>query len=214
MAFDKNIVYLKKEWTTEQSRDEIAQGLDLLEKIKKPIIAFYGSSHAPLNDPFFIKAESLAKKLGEAGFAIITGGDAGITEAARRGTVAAGTDCIGLAVEGHSTQKLDEKKFTHILKFKFYFAKRFIALIKSRALLYFPGGLGTMNELMENMMLIQNGAVDPVPLVCVGKEFWSHLFDWLDDETLKGNYLKRGDLDQVKMLDDEDAIIKLINKIK
>ncbi|MBU0732146.1 LOG family protein [Patescibacteria group bacterium] len=214
MTFDKNTVYLKKEWTTKQSQGEISQGLELLEKINKPIIAFYGSAQTSDSDDFFIKAESLAKKLGEAGFAIITGGDAGITEAARRGAISAGADCIGLAVEGHSTQKLDAKQFTHVLKFKFYFAKRFIALIKSKALVYFPGGLGTMNELLENMMLIQNKAVDPVPLICVGEKFWSHLFDWLDDETLKGNYLKRGDIDQVKMLDDEDEIIKLIRNIK
>ncbi|MBU0670675.1 LOG family protein [Patescibacteria group bacterium] len=214
VSFNKNIVYQKKEWTVNRSKEEIAQGLEMLKKINKPIVTFCGSARTQPSDFFYKHALSVSEQLGSRGYAIITGAGRGIMEAAAKGATKAQTDSIGLRVEGHTTDVVDRKYLTQILQFKLFFAKRFIGLIKSRAIIYYPGGLGTLNELMENMMLIQNQAVDPIPLVCVGKKFWNHLFNWLDDETLKGNYLTRGSLDQVHILDTEEEILKLIENLK
>ena len=88
--------------------------------------------------------------------------------------------------------------------------------IKSEALIFYPGGFGTLNELFEFSMLMQMGIVDNVPIICVNSKYWKGLFSWLNDKPLKQHFFLQGedDLKLLNLVDSVQEIIELIEKGK
>jgi uncharacterized protein (TIGR00730 family) len=113
---------------------------------------------------------------------VVTGGGPGIMEAGNRGANEAGGQSIGLNIVLPHEQE-PNPYITPKLCFQFhYFALRKMHfLMRSVALVCFPGGFGTLDELFEVMTLTQTGKVRKRPIVLVGREFWTRLinFDWL-----------------------------------
>jgi uncharacterized protein (TIGR00730 family) len=113
---------------------------------------------------------------------VVTGGGPGIMEAGNRGASEAGGPSIGLNIVLPHEQE-PNPYITPKLCFQFhYFALRKMHfLMRSVALVCFPGGFGTLDELFEVMTLTQTGKVRKRPIVLVGREFWSKLvnFEWL-----------------------------------
>jgi uncharacterized protein (TIGR00730 family) len=110
---------------------------------------------------------------------IVTGGGPGVMEAGNRGASDAGGPSIGLnIVLPHEQQP--NPYITPKLCFQFhYFALRKMHfLMRSVALVCFPGGFGTLDELFEVLTLTQTGKVRRRPIVLVGREFWRKLIDW------------------------------------
>ncbi len=122
---------------------------------------------------------------GRRDFVVITGGGPGIMEAANRGAFEAGARSIGLNITLPHEQA-PNPYITPELAFRFhYFALRKMHfLLRAKALVAFPGGYGTFDELFEVLTLVQTGKVAPMPIVLVGKEFWQRVvdFDYLVDQ--------------------------------
>lgn len=118
-------------------------------------------------------------------FAITTGGGPGIMEAANRGAYEAGALSIGHNITLPHEQR-PNPYITPELAFHFhYFALRKMhLLLHARALVSFPGGYGTMDELFEVLTLIQTGKVERIPIILFGRDFWSKAinFDFLVEE--------------------------------
>lgn len=116
---------------------------------------------------------------------VITGGGPGIMEAGNRGAFDVGGKSIGLNIK-LPYEQAPNSYITPELCFQFrYFAiRKMHFLATAKALVAFPGGYGTLDELFETLCLIQTKVIDPVPVVLVGKEFWSRAFDtdFLRDE--------------------------------
>lgn len=118
-------------------------------------------------------------------FVVVTGGGPGIMEAANRGARDVGGKSIGLNIvlpfEQHPNPYV-----TPELSFQFhYFAVRKMHfLLRAKALVVFPGGYGTLDELFETLTLIQTRKVKPVPVLLFGREYWKRVirFDQLVDE--------------------------------
>lgn len=109
---------------------------------------------------------------------IMTGGGPGIMEAANRGAHDVGAQSIGLNITLPKEQ-YPNPYVTPELCFKFhYFAMRKLHLLmRARALVAFPGGFGTMDELFEVLSLTQTRKIAPVPVVLVGESYWRRAFD-------------------------------------
>ncbi len=118
-------------------------------------------------------------------FVVVTGGGPGIMEAANRGAFDAGARSIGLNITLPQEQA-PNPFITPELAFQFhYFAVRKMHfLLRAKALVAFPGGYGTLDELFEVLTLVQTGKMPRLPIVLVGTEFWSRLidFDYLVEE--------------------------------
>ncbi len=116
---------------------------------------------------------------------LVTGGGPGIMEASNRGAFDAGARSIGLNITLPHEQ-YPNPYITPELCFRFhYFAIRKLHfLLRARALVAFPGGFGTFDELFETLTLIQTRKIDPLPVVLVGEKFWRGAFDvdFLADE--------------------------------
>ena len=116
--------------------------------------------------------------LGDGQLAVMTGGGPGLMEAANRGAYDAGSKTIGLNINLPHEQ-YPNPYITPGLCFQFhYFALRKLHfLLRTKALVAFPGGYGTFDELFETLTLVQTRKIKPVPIILVGEEYWRRAFD-------------------------------------
>jgi uncharacterized protein (TIGR00730 family) len=112
-------------------------------------------------------------------YVIVTGGGPGVMEAANRGAYDAGAISIGLNIT-LPFEQLPNPYITPDLCFQFrYFAiRKMHFLMRAKALVAFPGGYGTFDELFETLTLVQTGKVAPLPIVLFGREFWRKSIAW------------------------------------
>jgi uncharacterized protein (TIGR00730 family) len=111
-------------------------------------------------------------------FVVKTGGGPGIMEAANRGADDVGGKSIGLNIVLPMEQE-PNSFITPDLCFRFhYFAiRKMHFLTRSKALVVFPGGFGTLDELFEAATLIQTGKIDPIPILLFGREYWERVIN-------------------------------------
>lgn len=138
------------------------------------------------NSRYYDVAQAFARLVGETDgrprgerVAIMTGGGPGLMEAANRGAFDAGARSIGLNITLPHEQ-FPNPYITEGLCFQFhYFALRKLHFLhRARALVAFPGGYGTMDELFETLTLIQTCKIAPLPVVLVGRSFWTRAVDF------------------------------------
>lgn len=110
---------------------------------------------------------------------IVSGGGPGIMEAANRGAMEAGGHSIGLnIVLPHEQRPNPYITPEYCFQFHYFAIRKMHFLQRARALVAFPGGFGTLDELFETLTLVQTKKSEPVPIVLVGKEFWQRLIDF------------------------------------
>jgi uncharacterized protein (TIGR00730 family) len=116
---------------------------------------------------------------GHCDYVIVTGGGPGIMEAANRGAADVNAKSIGLNITLPHEQH-PNPYITPALNFQFrYFAiRKMHFLIRAKALVAFPGGFGTLDELFETLTLLQTRKTESVVVVLVGREFWEGLINW------------------------------------
>jgi len=142
---------------------------------------------------------------------LMTGGGPGIMEAANRGALDVGAKSIGLNIE-LSHEQFPNPYISPDLCFQFrYFAMRKLHFMqRAKALVVFPGGFGTMDELFEILTLIQTMKSPSIPIILLGKEYWNHVIDFqfLQEEDV----IESDDLDMLTYVDNAEeaweAIIK------
>ena len=122
---------------------------------------------------------------GRCDFVVVTGGGPGIMEAANRGAHDVGAKTIGLNITLPHEQ-YPNPYITPELCFQFhYFALRKMHfMMRAKAMVIFPGGYGTLDELFEALTLVQTGKVSSLPIILFGRKWWSRLinFNFLRDE--------------------------------
>lgn len=135
---------------------------------------------------YYQEARELAKiitqesrKLPMPSLHIITGGGPGIMEAANRGAIDVGGQSIGLNIVLPHEQ-YPNSYITPELCFRFhYFAMRKMHfLMRAQALVVFPGGFGTLDELFETLTLVQTGKVKNLPILLFGKAYWNKIINF------------------------------------
>jgi uncharacterized protein (TIGR00730 family) len=116
---------------------------------------------------------------------IMTGGGPGIMEATNRGAFDVGAKSIGLNINLPHEQYPNPYITPDLcLRFHYFALRKMHLLLRAKALVAFPGGFGTMDELFEVLTLVQTRKIKPVPIVLVGEEYWRRAFDvgFLADE--------------------------------
>ncbi|MGB5332304.1 MAG: LOG family protein [Woeseiaceae bacterium] len=109
---------------------------------------------------------------------LMTGGGPGIMEAANRGATDVGAKSIGLNIRLPHEQVPNPYVTTGLsFNFRYFAIRKLHFLLRARALVVFPGGFGTMDELFETLNLVQCRRIEPLPVVLVGREFWQRAVD-------------------------------------
>jgi len=164
-------------------------------------IVVFGSARTPQSAPMYEEARKFGQLVGNNGgdpedchITLMTGGGGGIMEAANRGAFDVGSKSIGLNIELPHEQ-YPNPYISPELCFQFhYFAIRKLHFIKrAKALVIFPGGFGTLDELFDMITLIQTKKSEPTPVILVDKSYWDKVinFEFLYEEGM----ISKEDLD-------------------
>ncbi len=133
----------------------------------------------------FSRLVSQSSGEGQDNFVIMTGGGPGIMEAANRGAFELGAKSIGLNIRLPQEQQPNAYITPHLcFQFRYFAIRKFHFVLRAMALVVFPGGFGTMDELFEVLTLRQTGRMQHIPVILVGSEYWRRAvdFQFLADE--------------------------------
>jgi len=173
------------------------------------------------NSYFYEDARELGKIIGRSGKSekdnrvmVMTGGGPGIMEAANRGAFEVGANSIGLNInlphEQHPNPYITPEL---CLQFHYFSIRKFHFFQRAKAMVVYPGGFGTMDELFELLTLIQTKSMKDIPVVMVGKQWWSNLLNL--EFLIEEGMISKDDLKIFKVVDNAkeawEHIIKWYN---
>jgi uncharacterized protein (TIGR00730 family) len=112
-------------------------------------------------------------------YVVITGGGPGIMEAANRGAFDVGCKSIGLNIKLPSEQQPNPFITPELcFQFKYFALRKFHFILRAAAVVLFPGGFGTLDEMFETLTLRQTHRMQPVPIILFGRDYWSKVIDF------------------------------------
>jgi hypothetical protein len=181
---------------------------------KFPIIGIIGSGNINEENTYYNQAFEIAKHLSQEGMSILTGGGGGIMEAANRGARTGIGASIGLCLQLPNY----EKKNDFIDKdmafyFSSFFSRKAIFFKYISGLVCFPGGLGTLDELAEVLLLIRAQKIPKIPLYLIGKEFWEKFIQWMEDKIFKNNLAPQEILSLIHITDNIENVTQHLTNL-
>ncbi len=187
---------------------EFIEATEYLSEIR-PAVSIYGSARLKADSPHYQLTVEIARKLSDAGFAVISGGGPGIMEAANKGAHAGKAPSVGLNIElpheqsGNNYQDIS-------LRFRHFFTRKVTFVKNSDAVVVMPGGFGTLDELSEVLTLIQTKKSRLVPIILVGSSFWQGLLQWFRDQLIPMGLINPDDMNLMQVIDDPDQVLEAV----
>jgi uncharacterized protein (TIGR00730 family) len=201
---------IDESWRIFRIMAEFVEAIETLSRVKHAV-SIFGSARTKPDDPYYQKAELLARRLVEKGFGVITGGGPGVMEAANKGAAEAGGQSVRMNIRLPFEQKPNPYANVSI-DYKYFFIRKVMFVKYAVAYVILPGGFGTMDELFEALTLIQTKRIKSFPVILMGSEYWKGLFDWLRKTMLRDNKVSPEDLERFQIIDDPDEAVKHIQK--
>jgi uncharacterized protein (TIGR00730 family) len=192
----------------ERMRRELEHGFEALSKLG-PAVSVFGSARVNEGDPLFELARATARRLGEAGFAIITGGGPGVMEAANLGAREAGVPSVGLNIDLPFEQPQNASVDLGV-DFHYFFTRKVMFVRYASAFVVLPGGFGTLDELFEALTLIQTRKIKYFPIVLVSSGYWRGLLDWTREQLVPGGMISPEDIDLMRLCDDPAEVVEIV----
>ena len=196
-------------WRILRIMSEFVESFDTLAHAKEMSVSVFGSARTPEDAPDYKEAYKMGKLLVENGYGVITGGGNGIMGAANKGAFEAKGQSVGLNIELPHEQHPNPFQ-TISLAFRYFFVRKVCFLKYSTAVIVFPGGFGTLDELGEVLTMVQTKKINAIPIILVGKKFWKGMAEWFKTMEQDG-MISPGDIELVKIVDTaEDAMEYLL----
>ena len=174
-------------------------------------MSIYGSGRITPGDELYIQTREIARRLGEMGFSIITGGGPGVMEAANKGATEAGIKSIGLNIQLPEEQ-ISNVYATKSITFNHFFVRKIMLVKYASAFIIMPGGLGTLDELTELLTLMQTHKIKPFPVVLFDSMYWKGFLDWLHDSALSRGFISGEDFDLLRICDHVEEVIEVVRR--
>jgi uncharacterized protein (TIGR00730 family) len=186
---------------------ELNEAQTALEKFDNNITIF-GSSRIDQDDPLAQKAYQLGKSLSDAGFNVLTGAGPGIMQAANHGAFEGKSKSIGLNIKLPKEQT-PNLYLNECLLFEHFFTRKVMLIKHADACVFFPGGFGTADELMEILTLVQTRKGRQIKILLFDSAFWTPLMNWF--KTLENNqYINSTDIESFELVDSVEQILKIL----
>jgi uncharacterized protein (TIGR00730 family) len=186
---------------------ELNKAQTALEKFDNNVTIF-GSARIAQDDPLAKTAYQLGKSLSDGGFNVLTGAGPGIMQAANHGAFEGRSKSIGLNIKLPKEQTpnlyLDE-----CLLFEHFFTRKVMLIKHADACIFFPGGFGTADELMEILTLVQTKKGKQIKILLFDSVFWTPLLNWF--KTLENNqYINSTDIESFELVDSVEQILEIL----
>ena len=210
----KNWMELKAEssWLIFKIMAEFVEGFERLGKVG-PCISIFGSARTQPGTKYYELATSVARKLSDAGYGVITGGGPGIMEAANKGAHLEKGRSVGLNIElPHEQGANSFIDPEHLYNFNYFFVRKVMFVKYAQGFVFMPGGFGTLDEICEALTLVQTQKIERVPIIFVGSEFWTGLLDWFRTTLVEEENINPEDLDLFKVIDNPDEVVEFVDK--
>jgi uncharacterized protein (TIGR00730 family) len=174
------------------AQEETPDDATLVEKLRIAERTLTNSRYYSVAREFAALVANSGEGPGDSRVTVMTGGGPGIMEGANRGAYDAGSKSIGLNITLPHEQSPNSYISEELAFCVHYFAVRKLHfLLRARALVAFPGGFGTLDEVFETLTLIQTKTIEPLPVILVGEAFWRAAFD--PDFLLSEGVISAGD---------------------
>lgn len=190
-------------WRLFKIMSEFIEGFDIIRHYGLAV-SFFGTARATLGDDSYTRAEELARRLSQKGFAVVTGGSSGIMQAANKGAFEVGGASVGLNINLPDLQ-VNNPYLTEKFSFDHFFVRKVMLTYSSEVYVYFPGGFGTLDEFFEIATLVQTKKIRKVPIVLFGKAYWQPLLSFIEKVVYKKHHaVDKGDMELYVLVDSVD----------
>lgn len=194
---------------------QLIYGAIVIARMPENKVVIFGSSITKEQEPHFQEAYALAKELAKEGYGIITGGGPGIMVAAnwgahdgapRKKNVSLGIGVTGIDVAF-------KNKYAQVINTRFFWIRKHLLLFYAQGYVFFPGGVGTADELFEVLNSYKHKLLPFAPIVLFGSHHWKHLNIWYK-ESVKENYIGQTCAELFVIVDTvEDALAALKRRL-
>ncbi|MBL8510784.1 MAG: TIGR00730 family Rossman fold protein [Betaproteobacteria bacterium] len=204
----QSLAAARESWWMYNIIAEMVSATERLNSIS-PAVAIFGSARLKKTNRYYELTETIARKLSDSGFAVLSGGGPGLMEAANKGAIGGKGPSVGLNIVlpfeqmGNGYQDVS-------LTFQHFFARKTMFVKYAAAYVVMPGGFGTLDELSEALTLIQTGKIRRIPIILVGSEFWKGMIEWFKTSLLEEQVISPGDLDLFKIIDEPQQVVDAI----
>jgi uncharacterized protein (TIGR00730 family) len=176
-------------------------------------VSIFGSTRVAESDPYYLAAKELGHRLADEGFMVITGAGPGVMQAGHEG--AGREKSFGVNIRLPSVQKANRfiRGDSKLMNFHFFFTRKLLFVKEADAVVIFPGGFGTHDELAEALTLAQTGKSQLVPIILMdlpGSNYWKVWQDFLAADMLGRGYISKSDLSLFKIVNDIDEVVEEI----
>lgn len=195
-------------WRVLRLQSDVIQAMEVMARAvtgRERALTVFGSARSLPESAEYGLARETCRRLGKAGFTIISGGGSGVMEAANRGAQEADACSIGLNIRLPEEQRLNDYVDASY-RCHYFFVRKMMFAKYACGFVIFPGGFGTLDELFESLTLVQTRTLSDFPLVLVGRDYWQPLLDWLTASMLDRGFISNSDLDLFVVLDDPNEI--------
>ena len=198
-------------WRILRILSEFVESFDTMGRYQNMLVSVFGSARTSEESEDYISARKLGSLLAQAGYGVITGGGPGIMEAASRGAFEENGVSIGLNIELPMEQH-PNKYQTQSLSFRYFFVRKVCFLKYSTAIVVYPGGFGTLDELSEVLTMVQTKKINMVPIVFVDKKFWGGLIDWFTNTLAADGMISPEDLKLIHLVDTPEEAMNYLKE--
>jgi uncharacterized protein (TIGR00730 family) len=160
-------------------------------------VSIFGSTRVPAGDDYYHLARSVGQALADAGYMVITGAGPGIMQAGHEG--AGREKSFGVNIRLPSVQDANPfiRNDPKLMNFHFFFTRKLMFVKEADAVIIFPGGFGTHDELMESITLAQTGKTQLVPIILMDVPdgtYWSRWQEFLRDDVMSRGYINEREM--------------------
>jgi uncharacterized protein (TIGR00730 family) len=200
----------REAWRVFGIMSEFVEATERLSAIR-PAVSIFGSARTAPDSPYYQLTETIARRLSDAGFSVVSGGGPGIMEAANRGAFHGKSPSIGLNIQLPHEQRTNSYQDIS-QSFRHFFARKYMFVRFANAYVVMPGGFGTLDELLEALTLIQTGKSRRIPIILVHTPFWSGLIEWFRSTLVGEGVISPEDVDLIQLIDQPEDVVDAIFK--
>ena len=210
VGYEINDLAKEESWRIFRFIGEMVEGFDKLSGIE-PAVTIYGSARIKPGEELYEQTTLIARRLGELGFSIITGGGPGVMEAANKGAREAGVTSVGLNIELPEEQ-IPNPYVTKSITFNHFFIRKVMLVKYAIAFIIIPGGLGTLDELTEVLTLMQTHKIRPFPVILFQGQYWEGFLNWIKNTVLARGFISEEDFNHLRVSDYPEDVVETVQK--
>ncbi|MFQ5461453.1 MAG: LOG family protein [Phycisphaerae bacterium] len=180
-----------------------------------PKVSIFGSARTPVDHPQYLEAMKFAELIEREGWMVITGAGGGIMKAGHHGATRGASFGVSISLPfEQSTNEViaDDPK---LVNFKYFFTRKLIFVKEAKAIVLFPGGVGTQDEGFEALTLVQTLKSSPVPIVMCdapGGTYWIRWREYVSGELLRHGMIDEEDLNLFFVADRAETAVAEIKR--